>query len=35
MRTLIKQLENKLSNQEDTVKKMEEQAKAIQSDYQE
>ena len=42
MRTLIKQLENKLasqehklSHQEDTFKKMEEQAKSIQQDYQE
>ena len=35
MRTLIKHLENKLSNQEDVVKKMEEQAKSLQSEYEE
>jgi hypothetical protein len=35
MRTLIYKLENNLTSQEDTVKKMEEQAKSIQHDYQE
>ncbi len=35
MRSLIRQVENKIMNQEETVRKMEETAKSLKEEYQE